>query len=298
MWLCWDDRVRVLVPLLLASMVSSAGAATLSHTITLPSESVRLSPGPSGMTVSVADPAYMTLADPGSPELPFRVVSFVLPQGDDVGSFRAIESGQRVISAAAGLAVAGTARSEDGLEGIGAATASLAGAVYPSERARLLGVGRLHGYTIASFAVFPLRVENADLTASDRITLEVETVPSAQPAAVTMQRARAAVRQRARAELASLVVNPAAADAYLFSETVVPKPQGGFSPTSFPSLEGSAVDYVIVTPDSLAAAYQVLADFKTRKGVPTVVRTIEWITANYRNGSDVQETIRNFVVDA
>ena len=55
---------------------------------------------------------------------------------------------------------------------------------------------------------------------------------------------------------------------------------------------------MIVTNDSLAAAYQVLADWKTSKGVSTVVRTTEWIAANYRNGSDGAETIRNFVKDA
>jgi hypothetical protein len=55
---------------------------------------------------------------------------------------------------------------------------------------------------------------------------------------------------------------------------------------------------VIITNDSLAAAWQVLADWKTAKGVPTVIRTTEWIEANYRNGSDLPETIRNFIRDA
>ena len=55
---------------------------------------------------------------------------------------------------------------------------------------------------------------------------------------------------------------------------------------------------MIITNDSLAAAYQTLEDWKTSKGVPTVIRTTEWIEANYRNGSDLQETIRNFIKDA
>ena len=62
-----------------------------------------------------------------------------------------------------------------------------------------------------------------------------------------------------------------------------------------PSLEGSDVDYVIVTSDALAPSWQALADWKTRRGVPTVVRTVEWIESNYRHGSDLQETIRTFV---
>jgi hypothetical protein len=55
---------------------------------------------------------------------------------------------------------------------------------------------------------------------------------------------------------------------------------------------------VIVTTDALAASWQVLADWKTRRGIPTVVRTVEWIQANYRRGSDLQESIRTFVKDA
>jgi hypothetical protein len=169
---------------------------------------------------------------------------------------------------------------------------------YPSERARLLGVGTLHGYTVATFAVFPLRVIDGDLIWTERLTLAVETGPSARPAPVALERRRPEVRARARAEVASIVLNPEAAGEYAFGEKEVAAPRGGFQATPFPSLEGSPVDYLIVTPDSLAAAYQVLADFKTKKGVPTVVRTIEWITANAYNGSDPQETIRNFVIEA
>jgi hypothetical protein len=77
----------------------------------------------------------------------------------------------------------------------------------------------------------------------------------------------------------------------------VPK-RRGFQPTAFPSLEGSAVSYVIVTPDSLAATYQVLRDFKTAKACRRSCAQPSRIAANYRNGSDIQETIRTFVKDA
>ena len=46
---------------------------------------------------------------------------------------------------------------------------------------------------------------------------------------------------------------------------------GGFAPRDLPSEEGSAVEMVIVTPPALEASFQVLADWKTQKGVPTVV---------------------------
>jgi hypothetical protein len=84
-------------------------------------------------------------------------------------------------------------------------------------------------------------------------------------------------------------------------------PFGGFRPTRFPSLEGPPVECVIIT-DSVDVAgasigadmiteFQRLADWKTRKGVPCVIRTVEWIADNY-SGADRPEKIRNFVVDA
>jgi hypothetical protein len=55
---------------------------------------------------------------------------------------------------------------------------------------------------------------------------------------------------------------------------------------------------VIVTTAALEASYQALADWRTAKGVPTTIRTVEWIMANYRRGTDTAETIRFFLQDA
>lgn len=54
-----------------------------------------------------------------------------------------------------------------------------------------------------------------------------------------------------------------------------------FRPLQVPSVLGSPVAYVIVTSDALAPAFQTLADWKTQKGVPAVVRTTSFIRAQY-----------------
>ncbi|MFI5370378.1 MAG: C25 family cysteine peptidase [Candidatus Eisenbacteria bacterium] len=71
-----------------------------------------------------------------------------------------------------------------------------------------------------------------------------------------------------------------------------------FRPTQLPSVLGSPVEYVIVTDDSLAAAFQPLADWKTQSGVPAVVRTTSFIRANYPSAADDAERIRSFIRDA
>ena len=72
----------------------------------------------------------------------------------------------------------------------------------------------------------------------------------------------------------------------------------GFAPRDLPSVNGSPVDMVIVTTAAFEAAFQPLADWKTKKGVGTVIRTIEWIDANYPQGHDQPERIRLFLQDA
>jgi hypothetical protein len=280
------------------SLVPAAAAGTMTFPLRLPPERLRVETLDGAVRVRVDDPAFQRLEEAGEPALPYRVVGVLLPQGEDVASFRVGSSGERVIAAGVDVERAAPLLSEDGRPGDGPSLVSPAEGVFPSARARLLSVGTLHGYTIATFAVFPIRVQEGDVVASDELTLEVETAPSGRTAPTVLQRLSPRVRARAQSELAGIVINPGDASRYALFEIPVEKRRGGFKPTSFPSLEGSPVDYVIVTPDSLAAVYQVLADFKTRKGVPTVVRTTEWIAANYRNGSDIQETIRLFVADA
>lgn len=285
--------------LCLASLVASpAGAARLSHTVYTGTDALRATPGPGGLAITIDDDEFLFTADPGQPVLPYRLVNLLLPQGHEVASFRVNALDARVLASSASVVRAQAARAEDGKPGVSRPLAVEADGNYPSERVRFLGTGTLHGYAIASFAVFPVRVEDGSVIAHERATLEVDTRIASGAAPVMLERQRPTVRARARAELSRLVVNPVDANGYAFAERVVAKRPGGFQATSFPSLEGSPVDYVVVCPDSLAAAFQPFADFKTARGVPTVIRTLEWIAANYRNGSDLPETVRTFAIEA
>ncbi|MBK8230090.1 MAG: hypothetical protein IPK72_05795 [Candidatus Eisenbacteria bacterium] len=81
----------------------------------------------------------------------------------------------------------------------------------------------------------------------------------------------------------------------------------GFHPTDLPSLEGPAIDMVILTgdgwangigdPGDMAAAFQEWADWRTQTGVPTVVRTVQWVREHYSGGDDPAR-IRAFLREA
>ncbi|MCK5712614.1 MAG: hypothetical protein KAI25_07860, partial [Hyphomicrobiaceae bacterium] len=251
--------------------------------------------------VTVDGDGYYQLQDTGRPVLPYRIVRVLLLPGETVDNYTFTWTSETVLEADFIPTAAPPHISDEGIETENDPVAEWLPELgrFPSTAGRYLGTGHLHGYSIASFAVFPLIVEQNTLIFLEDLTLELNTKTAENGQEVAKRiRFREGFHGNVQSQLASMVLNPGQTVGYHVGQTRVVKKSGGFQPTSFPSLEGSPVDYVIITNDSLMAAYQALADWKTTKGVPTAIRSTEWVEANYRNGSDLQETIRNFIKDA
>ncbi|UCH83654.1 MAG: hypothetical protein JSW50_14560, partial [Candidatus Latescibacterota bacterium] len=285
-----------------AGSARDARTEELSFVVTLTHNDVLINSQFGTSEVQISAPGYEYLADEGFPRLPYRIVNVLLPQGESVGSFDFEPSPPIPLERNARVKLASPMLSEDGEAGHGRA---LAGAgpqdnSYPGEAGRYLGTGYLHGRAIASFAVFPVRITTGDLVLSENIRLRIDTKPLAadDQGPQTRERYRKGFHEKVSDTLSRMVINPEVNLDYRFNEVRVKEKKGGFQPTSYPSLEGSPVDYLIITTDALASEFQRLADWKTEKGVPTVVRTIEFIEANTRNGVDLQETMRFFIQDA
>ncbi len=291
--------VALLVLCVLFPAASSAGE--YKYRLTLPASAVISgSPVNPRITVNSAD-RFLDMWDEGLPVVPYRTINVLIPQGEEFDYFEVTSGSYSLVTKAFSPTIAPRATSEDGISAKDQPFTgwSADSRRYPDQRAVYLGTGYMRGYAVASFAVFPVAVQDGDLVVYENIDVTMFTRAADSGLSIAIrERYREGFRQKTEQELASLVLNKEAIGEYSFQEIHVQKEPGGFQATSFPSLEGSPVDYVIITNDSLAAAYQALADFKTTKGVPTVIRTTEWIEANYRNGSDLQETIRNFVKDA
>ncbi len=73
----------------------------------------------------------------------------------------------------------------------------------------------------------------------------------------------------------------------------------GFLPESIPSVEGSPVQYVIISPpdEAMKQEWQRLADWKTATGIPALVVDTDWINEHYPAGSDLAERMRHFIRD-
>ncbi len=244
----------------------------------------------------------------GAAELPYQTLTFLVARGSRLVGLRAQAAGEPLVVNGITLAPAAPMADENGnaiqaplprpadtLSDAVAASSEL----YPAAFAEPAGTGMLHGYQLLSVRVYPVHYDaaHARVLIHSRIDLELDLAPGgAEP--VARERFSGALEASARATLKTLVANPEALESYDRRIGILVEQPGGFRPTDAPSLEGSDVDYIIITTDALAARWQVLADWKTRRGVPAVVRTVEWIQANYRHGSDLQETIRIFIKDA
>lgn len=288
------------------AVAASADASTLRHVYRFDPARLQLGGEPAAPALLAGDlPRTWEL---GQPELPYEILTFVVPRGSRAVAIRARTLGDHLYLDGVQLAAAAELVDTDGgraqppaPQAVGAhALASAGTAAYPPVFAEIAGDGALHGYQLLSVRVYPVRYEAAlgRVWAADGIDLEVDLAPGGR-LPIERERFSAAIETAALATLNRLAANPTALLNYDRRIGLLVEPtRGGFHPTEAPSLEGSEVEYLIITSDALAATWQTLADWKTRRGVPTVVRTVEWIQANYRRGSDLQETIRTFVQDA
>ncbi|MCD4689996.1 hypothetical protein K8S17_00895 [bacterium] len=144
---------------------------------------------------------------------------------------------------------------------------------HPRSIARLAGGGSSGGYRMASIAVTPLQYIPAtgELVFHTEIGISVETTLAERAPTVL------SLSSAAGAALAASAINPEAASAYL--------PLGERAPGS--------TEYLIICPESFSTAFEPLAEWKTRKGIPTEIMTLEEIYSTpLYNGRDKAEEIR------
>ena len=283
-----------------------AAVADVVRTFTFSPHDVAVVAGSAGtvvaMTGAVPDGA------PGEPELPAVPV------------FIQIDAGQRVRSStitALAWAPLGTATTrlrtaaaaQPGLPRLGSdpdAALYASREWFPASPGTLGPTGTMRGRELATLALRPVRVRpgTGELEIATRI--EVRLVTEADPTAEPFARRRVVPEWETQFDLGASQfgkglehLGPESYPGARLEPASGLKTQGGaFKPSSLPSVEGSPVQYLIITNAAMATELQRLADWRTRTGVPTVVRTVEFIQANYPYGVDLQDRIRRFIKDA
>jgi hypothetical protein len=250
-----------------------------------------------------------SLLPSGSPDLPVLPVVLLLPEGTRAASVQVtpIESADFPVSgplAAVGPTVVGAIPAPP-------RAARGDGDVF-IPRDALVGFhgGWMRGQPIVSVAVAPVSWRESTgtvrLWTRFQVTVTLEAAGE-DPGRLQMRRESPEGERSFRASLRALTGEDP--KALLHAEPPrTDRRRGGLAPlvnsaapleaAYRPSVDGSPVDMVIITSSDEAAEYQRLADFKTRTGIYTVVRTLDWIRANYPGGVDNQESIRLFIRDA
>jgi hypothetical protein len=160
---------------------------------------------------------------------------------------------------------------------------------WPAEQVLFRGVQVHGGRAEAVFLVCPLRWDprSRDLERCPGGTLTVRVAPGVGTGdAVTPQR-----------PVADDAVRAGTADKGA-GGTVLHAVRGGLTPTSRPSLDSVPVEFLVITTERLAPAFQSLVDWKNRQGYPAAIRTVEAVERDYPQGVDLAESVRLFLRDA
>jgi Peptidase family C25/Secretion system C-terminal sorting domain/Propeptide_C25 len=149
---------------------------------------------------------------------------------------------------------------------------------YPVKLASFTPTGTKSGYRLSGIQVYPIRYipKQRKLFLYTDIVLEIVY----QEGKVTEQALTESQKKIFGAEVRSLIMNT--------------KDFDRFSPSTKLVDQSNDIDYLIITSSSLSTNFQTLADWKTKKGWNTKIRTTTWINSNY-TGDDLQEKIRNYI---
>ncbi|GEM_PF-3434967 len=240
------------------------------------------------------------IGSPRKPMLPMKTIYLSIPAGEEPSSVEVSYASTQNFNIINQIYPAQYPIAADGTEKntVFAEPSALysVNACYPGTGANVVHSGSLGGYKIAAVNVFPVQYNpvTKKLTLATSVNLTLKTKPSTllpYPANRRTEQQDRIYRKMAMA----LVANPYSVPVMQLSarggETVKP-----LKLTQLPSRESDAVPYIIITEAPLDTVFQRLADWKTKKGLPTIVKKVSWISQNYF-GVDLQDKIRNFIRD-
>ncbi len=154
---------------------------------------------------------------------------------------------------------------------------------YPEKVIKYIHTGSMSGYKLTNLLVYPLQYIPAEkkLVFYSNIKFKITYEEKLRSLSTKTEKQNKIFKERIK----NLILNP---------EDI-----GMFEPHT--KLRGWATtdsaEYLIITVDSFQTAFQELANWKTKKGIPAKVVTLDSIYDNY-TGADNAERIRNFIKDA
>jgi len=287
--------------LALTTNATQAAAATVSREVTIEAARIRSEVGPEGVRYRL--PGSASFFAEGDPDVPVITVHIALPEGVTATSVRWVPLDTVDLPPARDLAPVPPPRAYE--EGQAPLPRPLLAydRWYPENPVVAVRDAKIRGRRLAAVAVAPLRwlpgEGRVQLTTRFRVEVDTEPVPD-DGSQFRVLRESPAGAQSFDGFLGRLEGAEPGRGVLGVSDAYRPLVNSGepFAPTFRPTVDGSPVEMVIITDSAQQSQYQRLADFKTKTGLSTVVRTVSWIKSNYPQGVDTAETIRHFIQDA
>ncbi len=238
-----------------------------------------------GVYSEICIPGTRNVGTPGEPLLPVKGVELLLPPGQCIGEVEIIP-GERITLP--GSFNIHPAEREYPLSYQGPFVPTppnpeIYGSdqPYPGKLLRSHTTQSLCGYNIAILAICPMEYipVKCELAYYSNVEVRITTTTSERSVNATSNFLRTTPQVQARVR--RIVDNPEDISGYGFRD----------------NMGDEEIDYVIITNDELSSSFETLREFKNRRGIRTVIKTIEEIYIEY-SGIDNQDKIRNFIIDA
>ncbi len=226
----------------------------------------------------------------GQPDLPVYIYKIVLPAETSVADFTVSKISEQEVTGRFNIKSQQPLWYQDAPKNNAAQSAATefqGKRTFPDQIVQYTGTKYFNGIPIAHFAVHPVKydVNKNKLYFINRLEIEIET-GAGQSTAISPD----------------AIKLPSALNENIFdsfqekSGLPVDLSQTGAHTESFENVTPDLVHrYVIITTDELAADFEALADWKTRKGVPAVIRTMDWIRSEFPHAVDDAERMRNYI---
>jgi hypothetical protein len=226
------------------------------------------------------------LNSPGEPHLPLIPLRIALPAGCEVVGLAIVDADSITLAGAFSVWPSQPPRSlswdrpPEIVEPLPDIYTS--GEIYPGCVGEFVGWGRLRGATVCEIVVYPLRYVPVEerLILYTQVVIEVEY-------RWQLPIVGAGSGQGSNDILESLVTDGSP----LWFTEEHQMHDAGLAP-----LGGDPVSYLIITRDSLRAYFEPLREWKTRKGIPACIVSIETIMASYPGG-DLAAKVRACIAD-
>jgi hypothetical protein len=242
----------------------------------------------------------------GNPQLPVKIVSYVLPYNSTVIGMVINIVSQEKLSGNYYVYPVQSPRVLDGSDTPPFVEPNSeiynSNTPYPSNTVEIINDGYTHGYHVVTVAIYPVEYHPSGREIYLRdisFTINYNSIFDSR-LGIPFGRQSAKRAELGKEFVQSMVKNVDDVENFrnhnaeiinnsYYQDTV----RGG----STSAIDILVPDYIIITNNELKPVFQQLADWKTKKGTPAIIKTVEEIEPNYQ-GSDLQEKIRNYLKEA